>query len=57
MRGFDCSHPAHDDIHISGANDEELVLNALAHRDRYHPEFSDDQIREIVTASAQDEEP
>ena len=55
MRGFDCSHPAHEDMHLSGANDEELIQNAFQHRDQYHPEFSDEQIRDIVTANARDE--
>ena len=55
MRGFDCSHPAHEDIHLSAADDEELVRNTLQHRDQYHPELSDDQIKEIVATNARDE--
>ena len=55
MRGFDCIHPSHDDTHLSGADDEELIQKGLQHRDQYHPEFTDDQIREIVTQNAQDE--
>ena len=55
MRGFDCSHPAHEDMHMSGQDDEELLQNALRHRDEYHPEFNDDDIRQIVTANAADE--
>lgn len=55
MRGIDCSHPAHEDMHMSGADDAELVQNVLQHRNQYHPEFSDEQIRELVTATARDE--
>ena len=55
MRGFDCSHPDHGDMHMSGADDEELIQKGLQHRDQYHPEFTDDQIREIVTNNARDE--
>lgn len=54
-RGFDCEHPDHGKMRMSGADDDELVQNGLKHRDQYHPEFSDDQIREIVTANASDD--
>ena len=55
MRGFVCSHPAHEDMHMSGQDDEELLQNTLRHRDEYHPELSDEQIGEIVTVNAKDE--
>lgn len=54
-RGFACVHPAHEDMHMSGADDEELVRNTLQHRDQHHPELSDEQVREIVTSNARDE--
>jgi len=55
MRGFGWSHPAHEDVHVSAADDEELLRQAVDHRDQCHPETSDEQIREIVTANARDE--
>jgi predicted small metal-binding protein len=55
MRAFDCVHEAHEDVHFSAENDEELVDQIRQHRDQYHPEISDDQIREMVTAGAYDE--
>ena len=55
MRGLDCVHPAHEDMHLSGADDDELLKKVMEHRDQYHPEFSDEQIRETVTANARDE--
>ena len=55
MRAFDCIHEAHEDVHFSAENDEDLVSQIRQHRDQYHPEISDDQIREMVTADAYDE--
>jgi hypothetical protein len=55
MRGLDCVHEAHEDMHLTAENDEELFQKGLQHRDQYHPEFTDEQIREIVTTSATDE--
>ena len=55
MRAFDCIHEAHEDVHFSAENDEELVSQIRQHRDQYHSEISDDQIREMVTAGAYDE--
>jgi hypothetical protein len=55
MRAFDCVHEAHEDIHFSAQNDEELVDQIRQHRDQYHPEISDDQIREFVSSGAYDE--
>jgi predicted small metal-binding protein len=55
MRGFDCRHEAHEDIHFSASSDDELVEQLKRHRDEYHTEMSDDQIREAVTQGAYDE--
>ena len=55
MRAFDCVHEAHEDVHFSAQNDEELVDQIRQHRDQFHAEISDDQIREMVTAGAYDE--
>ena len=56
MRGFDCVHEAHEDIHFSAETDDELIEQVRQHRDQYHPEIADTQIREMVTAGAYDEE-
>ena len=55
MRGMDCIHEAHEDIHFTGADDEDLVRQVMLHRDEYHPEMTDEQAREIVSANAYDE--
>ena len=54
-RGLDCQHEAHDDVHFSAGDDEELEHQVRAHRDQYHQEMSDADVREIVTANAYDE--
>ena len=57
MRAFDCVHDSHEDVHFSAENDEDLVDQIRRHRDEYHPEIGDEQIREMVTSGAYDEEP
>jgi predicted small metal-binding protein len=54
-RGFDCSHSAHEDIHFSAENDDELFRKVQEHRDQYHSEISDDQLRQLVSSGAYDE--
>ena len=56
MRGFDCVHEAHEDVHFSAETDDQLVDQIRQHRDQYHPEITDTQISEMVTAGAYDEE-
>jgi hypothetical protein len=56
MRAFDCVHEAHEDVHFSGENDEALIEQIRQHRDQFHPEIGDEQIREMVTAGAYDED-
>jgi hypothetical protein len=55
MRAIDCNHPAHEEMHFTGANDDELVDQLMRHRDDYHPEITDEQVRETVAQSAYDE--
>ena len=52
MRAFDCVHEAHEDVHFSAENDDALVEQIRQHRDQYHPEIGDEQIREMVSAGA-----
>ena len=56
MRALDCSHPAHEEqMHFTAADDEALLARVKQHRDEYHPEMSDDEIREIVAQGAYEE--
>lgn len=56
MRSLDCRAPGtHDDMHITAASDEELIARVQEHRDQYHDEITDDQIKELVASSAYDE--
>jgi hypothetical protein len=55
MRALDCSHEAHDDVHFTADDDEALVEQVRRHRDEYHPEMSDDDVRQIVAQGAYEE--
>ena len=56
MRALDCRAPGtHEDMHITAASDEDLVARVQEHRDEYHTEITDEQIRELVSSSAYDE--
>lgn len=55
MRAFDCVHEAHEDVHFTAETDEDLIEQIRQHRDQYHTEISDEQIREMVTTGAYDE--
>lgn len=58
MRAMDCNDPGtHDDIHFSAENDEELFTQVQQHRDQYHQEITDDQIRQMISSDAYDEQP
>jgi hypothetical protein len=55
MRGLDCIHDAHEDMHFSANDDDGLVEQVRRHRDEHHPEMSDDDVRNIVAQNAYDE--
>jgi hypothetical protein len=55
MRAFDCSHPSHEDVHFTAGGDEELFEQVRRHRDEYHRELTDDQVREFISQGAYDE--
>lgn len=57
MRAIDCSDPsAHDqDMHFTGATDDELFAQLSQHRDEYHMSLTDEQLRETISQSAYDE--
>ena len=54
-RGLDCQHDAHDDVHFSAGDDDDLRRQVRQHRDEYHQEMSDDDVDQIVAANAYDE--
>ena len=55
MRALDCSHPSHDDVPFTGADDDDLIRQVQQHRDEYHTEMSDDDVRQVVAQNAYDE--
>jgi hypothetical protein len=55
MRAIDCNEPPHEAMHFTGGSDDDLVQQLLRHRDQYHPQVTDDQIRESVAQTAYDE--
>ena len=57
MRAMDCSDTGtHEDVHFTAENDEELFAKIQQHRDQYHKEMSDDEIRQMISADAYDEQ-
>jgi hypothetical protein len=56
MRALDCRDPdTHDDIHFTADSDQDLMTQVQQHRDEYHRDITDEQIRELITSSAYDE--
>jgi hypothetical protein len=57
MRAVDCSDPsAHDqDMHFTADDDEGLMAQLQRHRDEYHMNLTDDQLRQTIAQSAYDE--
>lgn len=57
MRAMDCSdQDTHEDVHFTAENDDELFQKVQQHRDKYHQELSDDDIRQMITTDAYDEQ-
>jgi hypothetical protein len=53
---MDCRAPdAHEDMHFTAESDQDLIAKVQQHRDQYHTDITDDQIRELVATSAYDE--
>lgn len=58
MRAMDCSDPGtHEDVHFSAENDDALFAQVQKHRDEYHSEMSDDEIKQLISTAAYDEQP
>jgi hypothetical protein len=55
MRALDCVHEAHDDVHFTGTTDDDLIKQVQQHRDEYHPEMTDEDVRTVVAEGAYDE--
>lgn len=56
MRALDCIDPAHNDpTHFSAEDDADLMEQIKKHRDEYHTQITDQQIQEMVAATAYDE--
>jgi hypothetical protein len=56
MRALDCVHEAHEDMHFTAQTDGELMEQVQRHRDEFHREMTDEQLREYIAANAYDEE-
>lgn len=54
MRAIDCDQ-GHDKMHFTAENDEELLVKVKAHAAEYHPEMSEDQVKEFMAKIAYDE--
>jgi predicted small metal-binding protein len=54
-RALDCRHSAHEGMHFSAQNDDELFRKVQEHRNQYHTEISDDDIKQLISTSAYDE--
>jgi hypothetical protein len=54
MRAMDCSE-GHEDMHFTAATDDELFEQVKSHRDQYHPELNDEQLRQTIAQAAYDE--
>ena len=58
MRAMDCSDPGtHEDVHFSAENDDALFAQVQKHRDEYHSEISDEEIKQMISTGAYDEQP
>jgi hypothetical protein len=53
---FDCIHEAHENAQFTAATREQLTESVLRHFDHYHPEVSEEEVKELVNASAYDPE-
>jgi hypothetical protein len=52
MRGLDCQHPAHDDVHFDAEDDSDLERQVRQHIEDAHPDMSPDDARGIVAQGA-----
>jgi hypothetical protein len=50
MRAFDCTEALHEAAHFTAESDELLLEKILGHFAAYHPEVTEDEVRELVGA-------
>ena len=55
MRGLDCQHAAHEDMHFTANNDDELLEKVKDHVCQYHPDMTEDDAKQVVSQGAYDE--
>lgn len=56
MIAFDCVHEAHEDAQFIAETNQQLLERVLRHFDHYHPEVSEEEVNDVVNASAYDPE-
>ena len=56
MVAFDCVDDAHEDAQFTAESREQLLERVLQHFDYYHPEVSEEEVSDIVSANAYDPE-
>ena len=56
MLAFDCFLETHEDVHFTAENDDSLIEKIRQHCHQYHPEMSEEEIREMFSAGAYDPE-
>jgi hypothetical protein len=54
MLAFDCVLETHEDVRFTAENEQRLIEKIRQHCVQYHPEISNDEIREAVKAGAYD---
>lgn len=52
MIAFDCVDDAHDSAQFTAETRQQLLERVLQHFDHYHPEVSEEEINDLVNASA-----
>jgi ATP sulfurylase len=56
MVAFDCVLETHEAVQFTAKSHQELAAKIRQHRDEYHPEISDDKLREMLTMGTYDPE-
>jgi predicted small metal-binding protein len=55
MRALDCEHPAHETVHATAENDDELTEKVRQHIAQAHPDMDPGDAEGIVASGAYDE--
>jgi hypothetical protein len=56
MRALDCSDPSthSQDMHFTAEDDEQLFTKIKKHASEYHPQMTDEGIRDVIVSNAYD---